>query len=454
MSFVSVEPTTGRVLQELPEHSAAEVDARLSRAAGAFLALRRTSFAERARWTITAADLLDAEQPDIARTVTTEMGKPFAQSKAEVSKSALALRFFAEHAQELLAEVPIASSASASSVRYEPLGPVLAIMPWNFPLWQVIRFAAPALMAGNTGLLKHASNVPQCALVLEDVFRRAGFPDGSFTNLFVPTSDVAAIIADDRVAAVTLTGSERAGRAVAAAAGQALKKSVLELGGADPFLVLPSADLDRAVAVATRARVQNNGQSCIAAKRFIAAGSVARSFTEAFAASMGAVKVGDPFDPGTEVGPLVSEAQRDTIASQVDDARAKGARILCGGTVPDGPGWYYPPTVIAGVEPGMRVATEETFGPVATVWEVADVDEAIAVANDTTFGLGASVWTRDEEERRRCVAEIEAGQVFVNAMVASTPEMPFGGIKRSGYGRELSDLGIKEFCNAKAVWVA
>jgi succinate-semialdehyde dehydrogenase / glutarate-semialdehyde dehydrogenase len=365
----------------------------------------------------------------------------------------MCMRFFAERAEGFLAEEEVASAASRSLIRYEPLGPVLAVMPWNFPLWQVVRFAAPALMAGNVGLLKHASNVPQAALFLEDAFRRAGFPDGAFTTLLVPAGAVAGIIADDRIAAVTLTGSEGAGRSVAAAAGQALKKCVLELGGSDPFLVLSSADIERAVQTAVTARVQNNGQSCIAAKRFVVVDDVADRFVPAFVDAMAALTVGDPFDPATDVGPLVSAAQRAEIAAQVDDARDKGAVVACGGEILPGDGWFYAPTVLTGVTPSMRAYGEEIFGPVAVVEQVADIDEAIGVANRTTFGLGASVWATDPEEQQRCVEGIEAGMVYVNAMVASTPELPFGGIKRSGYGRELSELGIKEFCNAKAVWL-
>lgn len=401
-----------------------------------------------------AADLLEAELPEVARILTTEMGKTFAAAKAEVAKCAMALRWFAENAERLLADEEISTQATRSSVRYQPLGPVLAVMPWNFPLWQVIRFAAPALMAGNVGLLKHASNVPQTALALEDLFRRAGYPDGSFAVLMIGSERVAEVIADERVVAVTLTGSERAGQAVAAAAGKALKKCVLELGGSDPFIVLGSADLDRAVPVAVRARCQNNGQSCIAAKRFIVEEGVFEEFTERFVGAMAGLTIGDPLDPATDVGPLVSESQRQEIAAQVDDAREKGATVACGGEVPEGPGWYYPPTVLLDVVAGMRAFEEELFGPVAVVERAADLDEAIALANRTSYGLGSSVWTTDEGARRRCIDEVEAGQVFVNAMVASSPDVPFGGIKRSGYGRELSALGIKEFCNAKTVWIA
>ncbi|HLG68430.1 MAG TPA: aldehyde dehydrogenase family protein [Acidimicrobiales bacterium] len=454
MAFATTNPATGVVERTFPGHTPDEVEAALARAAAAFEAYRSTSFGERARWLVTAAELLEGEQPDVARVLTTEMGKTFAAAKGEVSKCAMAMRWFAEHAESLLAPEPVATNASRSEVRYEPLGPVLAVMPWNFPLWQVVRFAAPALMAGNVGLLKHASNVPQSALLLEDLFRRAGFPAGTFTTLLVGSDEVAKLIADDRVAAVTLTGSERAGEAVAAAAGAALKKCVLELGGSDPFVVLATADLDRAVSVGVQARVQNNGQSCIAAKRFIVEAPVHDEFLDRFGDAMASLRVGDPFDPATDVGPLVSEAQRAEVASQVDDALSKGATARCGGAILDGPGWYYPPTVLTGVRPDMRVWREEVFGPVAVVQRADDVADAIRLANDSRYGLGASVWCRDEEQQRRCVEELAAGQVFVNAMVASTPEMPFGGVKRSGFGRELSAIGIREFCNAKSVWVA
>jgi succinate-semialdehyde dehydrogenase/glutarate-semialdehyde dehydrogenase len=364
------------------------------------------------------------------------------------------MRYFADHAEGFLADEQVSSSATTSFIRYQPLGPVLAIMPWNFPLWQVVRFAAPALMAGNVGLLKHASNVPQTALLLEDVFRRAGFPEGAFTSLLIPSGSVAGLVADDRIVAVTLTGSEAAGQSVAAAAGKALKKCVLELGGSDPFLVLPSADVDVAVRVGVNARVQNNGQSCIAAKRFIVVDAVAEEFVSRYVDGMVGLRVGDPFDPETDVGPLVSAAQRDEIAAQVDDAREHGARVLCGGERLPGDGWFYQPTVLEGVKPGMRAYEEEIFGPVAVIERATDVDEAIELANRTRYGLGSSVWATDGSEQRACIEGIEAGMVFVNAMVSSTPELPFGGIKRSGYGRELSELGIKEFCNAKSVWVA
>jgi succinate-semialdehyde dehydrogenase/glutarate-semialdehyde dehydrogenase len=381
------------------------------------------------------------------------MGKTFAAAKAEVSKCAVGLRWFADNAEELLADEPIKTSATRSYVHYQPLGPVLAVMPWNFPMWQVIRFAAPALMIGNVGLLKHASNVPQTALAIEDLFHRAGLPDGVFTNLFVESKDIAGLIADPRIAAVTLTGSERAGMSVGAAAGGALKKSVLELGGSDPFIVCPSADLDACVRTAVTARVQNNGQSCIAAKRFIVVGDVAQEFLDRFTAAMGELVVGDPFDPATNVGPIVSEAQRDELVGQVAEARRQGATVHAGAKIPDGDGFYFAPTVLSGVTTDMPVAKEEMFGPVAMVLAVPDLDAAIEAANATPFGLGSSVWTDDDDEIARSVEGIEAGAVFVNAMVASTPELPFGGIKKSGYGRELSELGLKEFANAKTVWI-
>jgi succinate-semialdehyde dehydrogenase/glutarate-semialdehyde dehydrogenase len=403
---------------------------------------------------VTAAELLEGEIPDVARVMTTEMGKTFASAKGEAAKCAKGLRWFAEHAEALLADEPVETDARDSRVMWRPMGPVLAVMPWNFPLWQVMRFAAPALMAGNVGLLKHASNVPQTALLIEDLFRRAGFAPGVFQTLLLPSDRVAPVIADPRVRAVTLTGSEAAGRSVAEAAGRALKKSVLELGGSDPFVVLPTADLEAAVRVGVTARVQNNGQSCIAAKRFVVHRDCYDSFEEAFVTSMAGLTVGDPMDPATEIGPLALASGRDEVAAMVDDARDKGANVLCGGTRPEGPGFFYPPTVVTGITPDMRVATEEVFGPVALLYRVDDAEEALRVANDTGFGLGASVWTNDDGERRRFVEGLEAGMVFVNAMVVSTPELPFGGTKRSGYGRELSALGIREFCEAKSVWAA
>ncbi len=454
MSLQSVSPVTGQVLAEFQEHSDEEVDERLERAARTFLSYRETSYEDRSRWMTAAAELLEGEQPALAETITLEMGKTFAQAKGEVSKCAMAFRWFADNAERLLDEEKVETSAKASVVRFDPLGPVLAIMPWNFPFWQVVRFAAPSLMAGNVVVLKHASNVSLTALSLESVFARAGFPCGAFTTLLMNAGRVRNVIEDDRITAVTLTGSEAAGRSVGQAAGAALKKAVLELGGSDPFIVLASADLDRAVPVGVRARIQNNGQSCIAAKRFLIDESVFDEYYHRFTDEMAALVLGDPFDPATDVGPLSSRAQRDEVAGQVDDAVAKGATISCGGSLLDGAGWFYPPTVITGVTSSMRISREEVFGPVAVVEKVRGVEDAIREANRTVFGLGASVWTQDREEADRCVAGVEAGQVFVNAMVASTPELPFGGIKRSGYGRELSSFGLKEFCNAKSVWIA
>ena len=446
MPYATTNPATGQTEKTFAPHTPKEVEAILQRAADAFGAYRGTSFAERSRHLISAAELMEGEGPDIARIVTTEMGKTFAAARGEASKCALGLRWFAEHAESLLADEDITTGASRSYVTYQPIGPVLAIMPWNFPLWQVIRFIAPALMVGNVGLLKHASNVPQTALLLEDLFLRAGLPPGVFTNLFVESADIAAIIEDPRIAAVTLTGSERAGMSVAATAGHALKKSVLELGGSDAFVVL-------AVTTAVNARVQNNGQSCIAAKRFIVTEPVADEFLRRFTEAMDALVVGDPFDPATDVGPIVTEKQRAELIAQVEDARSQGATVHSRDRGLKGPGWYFPPTVLSDVTTDMRVAQEELFGPVAIVERVPDLTAALQVANATTFGLGSSVWTTDQAEVQRCIQELEAGAVFVNAMVASTPELPFGGIKRSGYGRELSELGLKEFCNAKTVWV-
>ncbi len=458
--IASVNPTTGELLQSFEPFDAAAVDHRLANAKAAAGRWAATSFTERGRLLVTVAELLEGELPDIAHLVTTEMGKPFAQAKAEVAKCAFAFRWFAEHAEGFLAHEEVPVEGAEARVVYQPLGAVLAIMPWNFPLWQVTRFVAPAVMAGNVGLLKHAPSVPQTALALEDFFRRAGAPDGVLQTLLVGIDQVPAIVDDPRVAAVTLTGSVGAGRAVAAQAGAVGKKIVLELGGSDPFIVLPSADLDRAVSVGVEARVQNAGQSCIAAKRFIVHRQVADSFTDRFVAAMDRLSVGDPLDPGTEVGPLVSAAACDTIAAQVEDARDKGAAVLCGGervigpAGPDRPGFFYRPTVLTGIKPGMRVATEEVFGPVALLSVVEDAEEALDVANGTDFGLGSSVWTRDAEERRRFVEGLEAGQVFVNGMVVSMPQLPFGGVKASGVGRELAAHGIREFCNVKSVWVA
>jgi succinate-semialdehyde dehydrogenase/glutarate-semialdehyde dehydrogenase len=454
MPFATVNPSTGKTEKTFSSHTAAEVDQILDRAVQAFGQYRRAPMSERAELLNRTADIYDQEATDIARMVTTEMGKTLAAAQAEVAKCAMAMRWFATNSETLLADEPIATAAARSYVHYQPIGAVLAVMPWNFPLWQVIRFAAPALMVGNVGLLKHAPNVPQTALFIEDAFRRAGVPDGVFSNLFVETEDIAGIIEDPRIAAVTLTGSERAGVSVASTAGRSLKRSVLELGGSDPFIVLESADLNTAVSVGVTSRLLSNGQSCIAAKRFIVVDAIADEFIERFVASMNALVVGDPLDPATQVGPIVTEAQRNQLVSQVADARGQGATVRTRSETFEGPGWYLAPAVLTDITPDMRVANQELFGPVAMVERVPDLDAAIEVANSTTFGLGSSVWTNDAVEIKRCIEEIEAGQVFVNAMVVSTPELPFGGIKRSGFGRELSSLGLKEFCNAKTVYVA
>ncbi|MEU9310835.1 NADP-dependent succinic semialdehyde dehydrogenase [Streptomyces sp. NPDC048256] len=458
MPIATVNPANGETLRTYEAMGEEELERRLQLAEATFRTYRTTTFSERARLLGRAADLLDEDQGDIGRVMTTEMGKPVKQARAEAAKCARAMRWYAEHAAELLAdEEPSAadvkdSGAARALVRYRPLGPVLAVMPWNFPLWQVVRFAAPALMAGNVGLLKHASNVPQTALYLEDLFHRAGFTEGCFQTLLVGSGAVDEILRDERVKAATLTGSEPAGRAVAATAGEMIKKTVLELGGSDPYVVMPSADIDRAAQVAVTARVQNNGQSCIAAKRFIVHTDVYDAFTERFVAGMAALKVGDPLEEETDVGPLASEQGRSDLEELVDDARRSGAAALCGGERPDGPGWYYPPTVLSGITREMRIHREEAFGPVATLYRAADLDEAVLIANDSPFGLSSNVWTRDEAEVDRFVRDLEAGGVYVNGMTASHPGFPFGGVKRSGYGRELSGHGIREFCNITTVW--
>ncbi|MGN5634564.1 NADP-dependent succinic semialdehyde dehydrogenase [Streptomyces sp. AC154] len=464
MPIATVNPANGETLRTFDALEADEIERRLAAADTAFREYRTTGFAERSRLLNRAADLLDEDQRDIARTMTLEMGKPVKAARAEAAKCAKAMRWYAAHAQELLADEHPApadvedSGASRAYVHYRPLGTVLAVMPWNFPLWQVVRFAAPALMAGNTGLLKHASNVPQTALYLGDLFRRAGFPEGCFQTLLVGSGAVEAILRDRRVAAATLTGSEPAGRAVASVAGDEVKHTVLELGGSDPFLVLPSADVARAARTAVTARVQNNGQSCIAAKRFIVHTEVYEEFAERFTVGMRDLTVGDPLEESTDIGPLSSEQGRTDLEELVDDAVRQGAVALCGGGRPEGlgggleNGWFYAPTVLTGITPAMRIHREETFGPVATLYRVDSLDEAVELANDTPFGLSSNVWTRDAEESRRCVRDLEAGGVFFNGMTASHPALPFGGVKRSGYGRELAGHGIREFCNATTVW--
>ena len=448
----SVNPTTGETFRTFEPLTAVETDAKLRQAAAAFRAYRRSPFPERARMMARAAELLEAGREPLGRLMTQEMGKPLAAAVEEARKCAWVCRHYAEHAERLLADEPVATEPGRQAfVRYQPLGPVLAVMPWNFPFWQVFRFAAPALMAGNVALLKHASNVPQCALAIEDVFRRAGFADGVFQTLLIPGARVEALLADDRVAAATVTGSVRAGSQVARAAGAHVKKTVLELGGSDPFVVLPSADLDAAVSTAVKARVVNNGQSCIAAKRFIVAEAIADEFERRFVAAMERLRVGDPLDEDTEVGPLATAEILADLEEQVQRSLALGARLCTGGKRLGSRGYFYAPTVLADVPEQAPAYGEELFGPVAALFRVPGLDAAIQLANDTSFGLGASVWTRDAAERARCVEEIEAGLVFVNAMVASDPRLPFGGVKASGYGRELGTVGLREFVNIKTV---
>ncbi|MFI6077197.1 NADP-dependent succinic semialdehyde dehydrogenase [Actinoplanes sp. NPDC051343] len=456
MPIATTNPVTGEVLKTFEPLTDQQIDEAIGRSVAGFRALRDTSFEQRATWMRAAADLLDAEQDEVGALMTQEMGKTFAAAKAEVTKCANGCRFYAGHAEQFLADEPVEPSsvgAAQAYARYQPLGPVLAVMPWNFPLWQAMRFAAPALMAGNTGLLKHASNVPQTALYLGELFTRAGFPPGAFQALLVGSDAVETILSDPRVRAATLTGSENAGRSIAAIAGRELKKTVLELGGSDPFLVLPTADLDRAAQVATTSRCQNNGQSCIAAKRFIVHTDVYDQFVDTFVTHMSALTVGDPMMDTTDVGPLATRQGREDVEAQVADAVGKGATVRCGGKAPEGDGWWYPPTVITDVTRDMRMFTEEVFGPVAAVYRADSMDEAIELANATSYGLGANAWTDDPQEQRRLVNELDAGAVFINGMVTSYPQLPFGGVKNSGYGRELSAAGIREFCNLKSVWI-
>ena len=454
MRLQSINPATGETLATFETLSPADVSAALDRAVQAFQSWRQTSFEKRAELLTNAAGILEAESEWLGRLMTSEMGKPLRAGIDEALKCARGCRYYADRAAGFLADEPVATEARQTYVRYEPLGAVLAVMPWNFPFWQVFRFAAPALMAGNVGLLKHASNVPQCAVAIEGIFRRAGYPDGVFQSLLIRSADVAPLLDDPRIAAVTLTGSEGAGQDVASRAGHGLKKTVLELGGSDPFIVMPSADLSAAAATAAKARTINNGQSCIAAKRFIVAEPIADEFLRLFVAAIEALRVGDPMDPSTDVGPLAMPDLVNDLAKQVDATVAAGARVLTGGHRRPGPGNYFEPTVLVDIPKGSPAYGEELFGPVASVFRAASADDAIRIANDSTFGLGASVWTKDDEEREHFVRELESGQVFVNAMVVSDPRVPFGGVKRSGYGRELGVHGIREFVNAKTVWVA
>jgi len=451
MKLQSIDPTTGELIESLDEISDADLEAALERAQQTFRTYRRTSFTERAGWLRNAAQILEAESDQWARLMTLEMGKTYKAAVAEAQKCAWACRYFAENGERFLADEAIETDADTSYVRYLPLGPVLAVMPWNFPFWQVVRFAAPALMAGNVGLLKHASNVSRCALALQEIFRRAGFPVGAFQTLLMSPKRVARVIADERVKAVTLTGSDLAGSQVAEQAGKHIKKTVMELGGSDPFIVLPSADLAAAVRTAITARNLNNGQSCIAAKRFIVHARVYDEFERRMVEGLERLKVGDPMREDIDVGPLATAQILETVARQVDESVQVGARILTGGKRLDRPGNFYQVSALAQIPPHARAYREEVFGPVALLFKVRDLDEAIELANASDYGLGSSVWTHDEAERLRCVDELEAGATFINAMVVSDPRLPFGGVKRSGYGRELARHGIREFVNVKSV---
>jgi len=453
MVLESINPATGELIERFDETPAAEVDRRIHEAHAAHLDWRRRPLAERADRMRAAARALRAEQARYARTMTLEMGKPIGQAEAEVEKCAWVCEYYAEHGEAFLAEQPRATDAARSYVRFDPIGVVLAIMPWNFPFWQVFRFAAPALMAGNAGVLKHASNVSRCALQIEEIFREAGFSDGLFRTLLVPPERVGRLIAHPLVRGVTLTGSDRAGRRVAEAAGRELKKTVLELGGSDPFIVLEDADPATAASAATEARLLNSGQSCIAAKRFIVVDRIAEAFLDRFVAEMRTRTVGDPLQRATHVGPQARRDLRDALHRQVERSVGLGARRVLGGEVPEGPGAFYPPTVLAAAQPGMPAFDEETFGPVAAVVSARSATEAIQLANASPFGLAASIWA-DPARAEQLAADVEAGCVFINGVVKSDPRLPFGGVKRSGYGRELSEYGIREFVNIKSVWIS
>jgi succinate-semialdehyde dehydrogenase / glutarate-semialdehyde dehydrogenase len=453
MAIASTNPATGELLKSFEALSPDQIEQKLQLATSAFQRHRRTSFAERARMMLCAAEILEKEKDECARLMTLEMGKTLRSAAAEAAKSASGCRYYAENAERFLADEVVETGAKRSFIRYLPLGPVLAVMPWNFPFWQVFRFAAPALMSGNVGLLKHASNVPQCALKIEEILRRAGFAEGVFQTLLIGSAQVDAILNDSRIAAATLTGSEQAGIEVGVSAAKRIKKVVLELGGSDPFIVMPSADLDAAVATAVEARIQNNGQSCIAAKRFIVAESIADEFEHKFVKRMQELRVGDPVDANTQLGPLANPDAVSSLDADVKKTVAAGARVLTGGHPLNRPGNFYAPTVLANIPKDSPAYREELFGPVASIFRVKGVDQAIQVANDSRFGLGASAWTHDPAETERFINELEAGMVFLNKMVASDPRMPFGGVKHSGHGRELAANGIREFVNIKTVWL-
>jgi succinate-semialdehyde dehydrogenase/glutarate-semialdehyde dehydrogenase len=453
MGIASINPTTGETLKTFEALSAEQIEEKLQLAADTFRTYCRTSLEERARMMTRAAEILESDKNALAKIMTTEMGKPIKAAVSEAEKCAWVCRYYAENAQRHLADQIVETNAGKSYVKFQPLGPVLAVMPWNFPFWQVFRFAAPALMAGNVGLLKHASNVPQCALAIEEIFTRAGFPRGAFQTLLIGADAVEGILNDERVAAATLTGSEPAGRSVASIAGKQIKKTVLELGGSDPFIVMPSANLDEAVTTAVKARTINNGQSCIAAKRFIVAKEIYEEFERRFVDQMRALRIGDPMEESTDIGPLATPQIVNDLEEQVQKAVAAGARVLTGGKRPDRPGNFFEPTVLVNLDLKAPVSCEEIFGPVAMLFRASGIDEAIQIANSTPFGLGSSAWTNDSKEQAQFIEELEAGSVFINGMVASDPRLPFGGVKHSGYGRELAEFGIREFVNIKTVWI-
>ncbi len=453
MAIATINPATGKTLKTFEPLSEQEVEQKIARAAETFPSFCRLSFAERAKMMLKAAEILESEKNELAKLMTTEMGKTFRSAVDEAVKCGWACRYYAENAERFLADNVIETTATRSFVRYHPLGIVLVVMPWNYPFWQVFRFIAPGLMAGNVGLLKHASNVPQCALKVEEILLRAGFPEGAFQTLLIGSNQVDKILDDPRIAAATLTGSEGAGIQVGVGAAKRVKKVVLELGGSDPFIVMPSANLGEAVQTAVKARTLNNGQSCIAAKRFIVAEEIADVFERDFVERMQKLKLGDPFDEKTDVGPLATADAVASLHSDVEKSVSAGARVLAGGKPAAGDGFFYQPTVLTNIPKGSPAYAEELFGPVASIFRVKNTDEAIRLANDTRFGLGASAWTNDAKEQDRFVNELEAGMVFINSMVASDPRVPFGGVKRSGYGRELSTYGVREFTNVKTVWV-
>lgn len=454
MGIATINPVTGETIKTFESESASSIQAKLALSQKSFEDYRKTLMSQRSQWLNNAAEILERDKLRFGQMMTTEMGKTIKSAIAEVEKCALVCRYYAEHAAEFLADVPASTDASKSFVRYQPLGIILAVMPWNFPFWQIFRFAAPALMAGNVCLLKHASNVPQCALAIEEIFKKAGFTEGVFQTLLITADQVATIVTDPRVKAATLTGSELAGASLAATAGKELKKVVLELGGSDPFIVLKSADLEAAVSTAVAARMINNGQSCIAAKRFIVEDTIADEFERRFLEKFQALKIGDPMDENTDVGPLATPGILEDLDKLVQACIEQGSKVLIGGKrLSDRPGNFYLPTILTDFPPGTPADQEEFFGPVALLFRVADIEAAIKLANSTSFGLGASAWTKDEDQANRLIDELEAGAVFINGLVKSDPRLPFGGIKRSGYGRELGIQGIQEFVNIKTVWV-